>query len=403
MKTASINWTVPLGVWKNEPAFILGGGPSLKGFDPTPLRGKGRIFAVNESGLTMAPYADVLFWADVRWYDWNKDRLHLHTGEYKITRKRVYNRPPIDTEIKYIKFLPNRLSHWKDSIGGWCGGSSTLNLAYLMGCDPIFLLGFDMRDEPLETWREGNWHQRHVEPPVIGQRRDRFIPALENMATHFDKIRLRIFNCNPNSALRCFPFVSIDEVIAMDNLTAIEREKYCAVWQRREYRKISPGILDLDRAWLVCSMSKGESLIDYGSGPARATYEFQRRGLRVTAVDIAPNARETEVPFVEACLWDLPDSLEGSDWAYCCDVLEHIPPMKVDEVLAGIARRTIKGAYFRIATRPDKMGPRLLKRPLHLTVQNADWWRRKVEQHWPLVDVVHSDARDVMLFARPIQ
>lgn len=401
LKTASINWQVPLGAWKGEACFILGGGPSLAGFDAERLRGRGRIIGVNEAGLTLAPFADVLFWADARWFGWNKDRLHLHTGELKVTRKRTYQ--GISSEVKFLRFTPNRISHWRDSVGGWCGGSSALNLAYLFGADPIFLLGFDMRDEPLERWQDGNWHNKHVEPPISGQRRNKFIPALETMALQLNKAKVRVFNCNPNSALRCFPFVPINEALAMEDLTAIEREKYCMIWQRNEYRKVSPGILDLDRAWLICSMQTGQSLTDYGAGPARATFEFQKRGLRVTAVDIAPNARETEVPFVEACLWDLPDTLGASDWAYCCDVLEHIPTMKVDDVLTGIAKRTNLGAYFRIATRPDRMGPKLLNKPLHLTIKDGEWWRRKLEQFWPLVDVVQNDGRDVMLLARPLQ
>lgn len=393
-------WQIPLNLWKGEPCFILGGGPSLRGFDGERLRGRGRVIAVNEAGLTMAPFADVLFWADGRWYDWNKDRLHLHTGEFKVTRCRPMSRSEAD--IKIVRALPRRMSHWFDALGGWCGGGCAINLAYLLAASPVFLLGFDMHDMPADRWRDGNWHDRHREPPVEGQRRDNFVPAIERMVPHLDRRGVEVYNCNPDSALRCFPFINIEEVLGMDNLSKIERDKYASIWQRPEYRKVSPGMFEWERAHTVFGMKEGESLNDYGAGPARATLEFQRQGLNVLAIDIADNARETDVPFVQASLWDMGPKVMPSDYGFCCDVMEHIPPEKVGDVLQAIADRSHKGAYFRIATRKDRMGPKLLGKPLHLTVQTASWWRQQLEKHWPLVDVVEQTERDVMIIGRSV-
>src|SRR5690606_38995743 len=169
-------WTVPAGAWDRQAAFILGGGPSLKGFDVERLRGRGKVIAVNNAGLDLCPWANVLFWADTRWLDWNHDRLHLHTGEWKVTRKQPHI--PLDSDVKYLAHKPFRLTHWPDRLGGRCGGSSAINLAYLLGANPIILLGFDMRDMPMDRWKEGNWHDRHLLPPLEGQRREKFIPIL---------------------------------------------------------------------------------------------------------------------------------------------------------------------------------------------------------------------------------
>lgn len=393
-------WTVPVGAWEGQAAFILGGGPSLKGFDVEKLRGKGKVIAVNNAGLDLCPWADVLFWVDQRWLDWNHDRLHLHTGEWKVSRKRPHL--PLDCDVKFMTFKPRRLSHWPDSLGGWCGGSSAINLAYLLGSKVIVLLGFDMHDLPPDRWREGNWHDKHQLPPIEGQRRNKFIPVLEAMAPDLERAGVLVINTNDRSALRCFPFADIEELLAMDNIALAEREKYVAVWQRPEYRKVSPGMLECERAFAVCKMMSSQSLIDFGSGPCRAAKWFQDKGLDVLAIDFAPNAREhDDVPFVEACLWELPDTLPKADFGFCTDVLEHIPPEKVSAVLANIAMLTKRAAYFRIATRPDKMGPKLLNQPLHMTVQSGEWWRRQVEAHFPLVDVVENTGRDVMLLARP--
>jgi hypothetical protein len=390
MRSAS-RWSIPLGEWKGEAAFILGGGPSLKDFDAERLRGKGKVVAVNDAGLYMAPWADVLFWADKRWLDWNHDKLGLHTGRWKVTRKA----PHIETghDIRWLDFLPRALSLDPWRVGGWCGGSSAINLAFLLGANPIVLLGFDMRP--------GNWHANHQKPPLVGQHCDKFIPTLETMAFALEKHGAAVLNANPRSALRCFPFADIDELLSMDDVALAEREKYLAVWQRPEYRRVSPGMLECERAFTVCEMSAGDRLIDFGAGPCRATKWFRDKGLDVTAIDFAPNAREhNDVPFVEACLWSLPPCLKPAHWGFCTDVLEHIPVDRVETVLGNIARLSTAGAYLRIATRPDKMGPRLIGKPLHMTVRSSDWWRRAIEAVFPLVDVIEDTGRDLIVLAR---
>lgn len=380
-------WSVPRGAWKGEPAFILGGGPSLKGFDVSRLKGRGRVIAVNDAGLVLAPWADVLFWADARWYEWNKGSLHLHTGQWKVTRLCTPRAPGIHVLGHH---RTTGLSTKATLLAGYCGGGSSINLAYLLGANPIILLGFDMRP--------GNWHDRHRLPHKPGQHRQRFIPAIERMAESLERAGATVLNCNPRSALRCFPFADIEELLALDDLAAVEREKYLKVWQREEYRKVSPGMQECERAFTVLGMYQGESLIDYGAGTGRATDWFRSQGLSVVAVDHVPNAIEfPDVPFVEASLWALPESLEPSDWGFCCDVLEHIPPKKVADVMQAIADRSRKGAWLRIATRPDRMGPRILGSPLHLTVRSGEWWRREAERAFPIVDVVSADAKDVVL------
>lgn len=386
-----MHWQIPKDEWKGHAAFIIGGGPSIKDFDCNRLKGRGKAIAVNDAGLHKAPWADILFWADKRWLDWNHDKLSLHTGQWKVTRKR----PHIETghDIKVLRFMPRILSLHPDAVGGWCGGSIAINMAWLLGADPIILLGFDMTP--------GNWHDNHKLPPLEGQHRNKFIPTLEMMAPKLRQTGATVLNTNPRSALRCFPFAEINELLAMDDIATVERDKYLAVWDRPEYRKVSPGMLECERAFAVCEMKAGQELIDFGAGPCRATRWFRDKGLDVLAIDFAPNAPETDVPFVEACLWDLPDSLPRADWGFCTDVMEHIPSEKVGDVLANIRMLTKRGAYFRIATRPDKMGPKLLGKPLHMTVHTGEWWRRKVEEYWQLVDVIENTGRDVMLLARP--
>ena len=162
-----------------------------------------------------------------------------------------------------------------------------------------------------------------------------------------------------------------------------EKAKYEKAWaDYPEYRVRSPGEQLLDLAIELTGMSSPESVIDFGCGPGRATKRMIDLGYKAMGLDIASNCLDPgiDIPFQEACLWELPDSL-SADWGYCCDVMEHIPPDRVDEVLAGIRRVTKKGVVFQIAFGEENFG-REMGEQLHLTVKNPEWWLMMLKKHW---------------------
>jgi SAM-dependent methyltransferase len=155
-----------------------------------------------------------------------------------------------------------------------------------------------------------------------------------------------------------------------------ERHKYARMWAVPDYRLYSPGLQHARQAYYFFQPEPGDTLLDLGCGTGRASAYFATRGLGVTLVDFVPAAVEVEgLPFVEACLWELPDTLQA-DFTYCVDVLEHIPPEHVADVLRGIRRATRKKAFVQIATRPDKFGA-IIKETLHLSLHDANWWQAK--------------------------
>lgn len=192
-----MTWRVPVGIWTGEPCLIIGGGPTV---DREAIkRFKGRVIAVNNAYL-LRPDADVLYFADRRWYDWHRDSVSLFQGPYIVTRKEV-KRPAHD-----IKVIPRNkadaLSRDPLTLSGFCGGAASLNLAFLLGCDPIILHGFDMRP--------GNWHADHevVQRPDFAER---FMPYFERMAPELTKEGRAVVNATPGSAMTCFPIVNLEE------------------------------------------------------------------------------------------------------------------------------------------------------------------------------------------------
>jgi hypothetical protein len=79
------------------------------------------------------------------------------------------------------------------------------------------------------------------------------------------------------------------------------------------------------------------------------------------------------------------------DYAYCCDVLEHIPTPFVMLVVSRLMAVTTRGVFLSVALQADQFGA-LVGEPLHLTVQSFTQWRDQLSTLGRLVE-----ARDLMM------
>ncbi|MFC3226399.1 class I SAM-dependent methyltransferase [Marinibaculum pumilum] len=162
------------------------------------------------------------------------------------------------------------------------------------------------------------------------------------------------------------------------------------MWTRPEYQEDHVTVLARS-AHTALRMQAGYSILDIGAGAGHASAYFQQQGLSVLAIDIARNALEPEiqVPLLTACLWDMPVSI-GAKWAFCADVMEHIPPDHVEQVLAFVAR-SAETAVFSISTVPDTGGA-LINEVLHMTVEPSAWWTGKMERLWRTVHLQEPEG-----------
>jgi len=90
---------------------------------------------------------------------------------------------------------------------------------------------------------------------------------------------------------------------------------------------------------------------------------------------------------------------EPADVVVCLDVLEHIEPDRLDDVLADLARVTRRVGYFTVSTVPaTKSLPD--GRNAHLIVQPKEWWRSRVERTFRILLATASDDH-VTFVVRP--
>jgi len=156
------------------------------------------------------------------------------------------------------------------------------------------------------------------------------------------------------------------------------------MWMHDSYRTISPGEIMVPDIADFCETGP---LIDFGCGTGRAAVELTRRGYKVMLVDFAENCRDDEAVPLYFLAWDLSRPIPlRAPYGYCCDVMEHIPPEQVDDVLANMREACSEGVFFRIEHELDGHGPATLGRPLHLSVQDAAWWYKKLREHWASVE-----------------
>lgn len=197
-------WNVP-PIWEGESCYILGGGPSLKDFDPEPFRNS-HIIAVNNTH-TLVPWAEFMFFMDSRWYAWNFEKLRKFEGII-ITHCEKFE------EVEVIKYLirgrKRSFPQRTDTImNGRNAGHAAICIALLLGAKKIYLLGFDMR----KIDGENNYHQEHKRTIEDNIYEDQYIPLFEPLKVEAQERRAEIINATPDSALKTFPIISHNELM----------------------------------------------------------------------------------------------------------------------------------------------------------------------------------------------
>lgn len=177
--------TLKTGMWDGERCFVVGGGPSLRGFDWSRLDGE-RVIAVNRA-YEVLPRAivcsmDLTFWRlKGKYIEMLNHCRQSPTGgvapivpavHVRVGGEKLPAAGPSQIVPCCVGDVPNPhlVAAWGSSLEGGlgCGGNSgftAVNLADVLGARTIYLLGFDMRGEGegllgLQAW----WHDGYPPP-----------------------------------------------------------------------------------------------------------------------------------------------------------------------------------------------------------------------------------------------
>jgi hypothetical protein len=202
-------------VWAGERCFVVGGGPSLIGFNWELLRDTGRVIAVNRA-IEDVPWADIMFSLDNRLYNW----LHSQRDSLNPKTLQAYDHfagmkvwldsaaYPFGDDIYTVPFLGHvgvSFSLKEGLYSGGNSGSAALGLAVALGCSPIVLLGFDMGHASNGAT---HYHDGYPQESCDPQSRT-WIETLNKIAPKIKVAGIQVINANPQSNVRCFPFGEI--------------------------------------------------------------------------------------------------------------------------------------------------------------------------------------------------
>lgn len=157
-----------------------------------------------------------------------------------------------------------------------------------------------------------------------------------------------------------------------------EREKYETMWTMSEYRLCSPGEHAAEDFVRVARPKRTDVVADLGCGTGRGGEAVKKlSGCTIYSVDFAANCRNDGQPPNLVC--DLSKiSSQIADYAYCTDVLEHIPPARLVDTVNGIMKSAPR-VFLQISTTEDTCGD-LIGQTLHMNVCDSASWLEFMQQ-----------------------
>ena len=197
--------------WPKKKWCLIASGPSLTVADVEKVRGL-NVMVINDN-YKLAPWADVLYAADVKWWKLHEEGISQFQGEKWTVPNawEVKDREHFEKEygLHFIKCNENNpgLSRLPDEINANChGGLQAINLAYHMGAREIILLGYDMKYN-----RRSHWFGEHPgDKPLHMDHYNRRLKLYDKVAEDAKKMGLTIINCTRDTAITQFPQIPLD-------------------------------------------------------------------------------------------------------------------------------------------------------------------------------------------------
>jgi hypothetical protein len=206
IEAAAPRWTVPRA-WVGETCAVIAPGPSLTVAQCERLRGRCRAIAVSNAGIdtldsdskalipARAPWADVLFSADAKWWREYRGRAMTFAGlkvslQNGLTLDDVHQlslsgRGPYDARPTHL-------------AAGGNSGYGAVHVAAHFGATRILLVGFDMRTDGKRR------HYFGSHPPALNSM-GRFATWIKQMLALQRALAgkgVTLVQCTPGSALR---------------------------------------------------------------------------------------------------------------------------------------------------------------------------------------------------------
>lgn len=185
--------------WSGFDVVCIASGPSLTQADCDAVKnwrslGNNRRVIVINSSYKLAPWADVLYACDLKWWNTNyQEALSFKNEKWTLSGHAA----------KKFKALRKA---GKISTGGNSGHQS-LALAGKWGARKIILLGYDFQ----KTNGKAHWHPDHPKGMGNGGNFKKWASKIEVLGQSLKNKNIRIINCTRKTALNCFERTNLED------------------------------------------------------------------------------------------------------------------------------------------------------------------------------------------------
>ena len=346
-------------IFDGQTVTILGGGPSLEGFDFHRLRQP--IIAVNSSFMKCDCHVVVA--TDPTWEKEYQKELDAFNGlriSYTGRNMNYFHEVLIDG-------TPESFSEDWCILSANLSGFFALSLAFALGAARVILLGFDGGYEGEKATYYPNSSQA-VTP-------DSYEKANDFYDVFILPYKDRILNVGLNSKIKSFPKVDINSdfytaFISTEMIDIEEKTKYHQIWSEHNYRSKSAVTFPMD---LIGEDKFNGHILEVGCGDGYSATILRDHKYDIVISDITLKGLSGQLldDAIECPVWSMPFEDNSFDCVYSTDVLEHVPTHKIQDTLCELKRITKGYNFHQIATFPDV---KYSGHEVHLTVRPIEWW-----------------------------
>ena len=249
-------------IYKNSSAFLILGGPSFANIDKTLLDKPGFLtMAVNNSVKSFRPNMwtcvdDPTHFIKSIWLDpkiqkfvpFDHAEKNIFDNEAWVeTKTKVGDCPNVmffrrNENFNAERYLFENTINWGNH-GDLGGGRSVmlvaLRLLYILGVRNVYLLGCDFNMSETQKY---HFEQDRSKGSINGNNETymKLIERFGRLKPIFDKVGFNVYNCNPDSGLKVFPYVSVEESVRRASISMpkdINNERTAGLYERKAEEK----------------------------------------------------------------------------------------------------------------------------------------------------------------------
>ena len=197
--------------WENRTVYLIGGGPSLKGFDLERLRGCTTV-AVNDSALHAPWTATALFSLDRKWMSERRETIQAFSGEVYLAVADDFSFDEATSNATYLLRQRNSVGLSTDPgvihMGGGNSGFGAFNLAFLKRARKIVLLGYDYRNAHYHWFKDYPWSRpgSSTHSALYGNWAKQFSYCAGQLRG------VTVLNASATSAITAFPKITLESI-----------------------------------------------------------------------------------------------------------------------------------------------------------------------------------------------